>query len=239
MDVLRAEGICKEYPGFRLEKASFAVREGTIMGLIGRNGAGKTTALKALMNMVPVTAGRVEFFGLELKEHENEIKQRVGYAGGGVDYYRKKKLRRLLDMTSRFYAEWDDAVCAGYLKLFGLDENKTPSQLSEGMKVKLSLVMALSHGARLLILDEPTSGLDPVSREELREIFRYLRSQGVSILFSTHITSDLDRCADDITYIRGGRVVYTGGLEGFTRGESLEEVMLRYEMEVLHEKFDP
>lgn len=106
------------------------------------------------------------------------------------------------------------------------------------MKVKLNLAMALSHGAELLILDEPTSGLDPVSREELLEIFRYLKTQGVSILFSTHITSDLDKCADDITYIRDGRIVYTGGIEGFCGGEKLEDVMIRHEKEAFHEKLD-
>jgi len=124
------------------------------------------------------------------------------------------------------------------MKLFSLDENKTPSELSEGMKVKLNLAIALSHGAELLILDEPTSGLDPVSRAELLEIFKHLKTQGVSILFSTHITSDLDQCADDITYIRDGRVVYTGSMDGFTCGEKLEDVMIRCEKEAFYEKLD-
>lgn len=237
MNVLNVENISKEYPGFRLQEVSFCVRKGTIMGFIGRNGAGKTTTLKSIMNMVHCTHGRVAFFGLDLTENEREIKQRIGYAGGAVDYYKKKKIRKLLSITKRFYEHWDDALCSKYMGLFSLDENKTPSELSEGMKVKLNLTIALSHGAELLILDEPTSGLDPVSRAELLEIFRYLKKQGVSILFSTHITSDLDQCADDITYIRDGRIVYTGSMAGFTRGETLEEVMLRQEKEAFHEKF--
>jgi len=237
MHVLKATHISKEYPGFRLQDVSLCVEEGTIMGFIGRNGAGKTTTLKAVMNMIPLTGGRVEFFGLDMKENEKTIKQQLGYAGGAVDYYKKKKIRKLLDITKRFYDNWDDVVCSRYMQLFSLDENKTPSELSEGMKVKLNLVIALSHGAKLLILDEPTSGLDPVSRMELLEIFKVLKTQGVAILFSTHITSDLDQCADGITYIRDGRIIYTGSMDGFTCGETLEAVMLQYEKEAFHERF--
>ena len=237
MEVLNVSHLSKAYPGFRLEDVSFSVRTGTIMGFIGRNGAGKSTTLKSIMNMVHADAGQVTFFGLDMTKNERTVKQRIGYAGGAVDYYKKKKIRTLLEITGVFYDHWDEDVCRKYLQLFSLDENKTPSELSEGMKVKLSLVIALSHGAQLLILDEPTSGLDPVSREELLEIFRYLKAQGVSILFSTHITSDLDKCADDITYIREGRIVYTGSIAGYTQGENLEDVMLRQEKEALREKF--
>ena len=237
MEVLNVSHLSKAYPGFRLEDVSFSVRTGTIMGFIGRNGAGKSTTLKSIMNMVHADAGQVTFFGLDMTKNERTVKQRIGYAGGAVDYYKKKKIRTLLEITGVFYDHWDEDVCRKYLQLFSLDENKTPSELSEGMKVKLSLVIALSHGAQLLILDEPTSGLDPVSREELLEIFRYLKAQGVSILFSTHITSDLDKCADDITYIREGRILYTGSIAGYTQGENLEDVMLRQEKEALREKF--
>jgi len=237
MKVLTIENLSKEYPGFRLQDLSFGVEKGTIMGFIGRNGAGKTTTLKAIVNMVHAAAGKVEVFGLDMAENEREIKQRIGYAGGAVDYYKKKKISKLLGVTKKFYDNWDDTVCRKYLQLFSLDENKTPSQLSEGMKVKLNLAIALSHGAELLILDEPTSGLDPVSRAELLEIFKHLKSRGVSILFSTHITSDLDQCADDITYIKEGRIVYTGRLEEFTCGKTLEDVMVAREKEAFHEKF--
>ena len=129
------------------------------------------------------------------------------------------------------------------MRLFELDENKTPSELSEGMKVKLNLVLALSHGAKLLILDEPTSGLDPVSRDELLEVFKILAAEGTAILFSTHITSDLDKCADTITYIREGKQQFTGSMGDFIResreqgfGSNLEEIMLHYEKESLYER---
>lgn len=236
MKVLNVYNITKEYPSFQLQNISFSVEAGTIMGFIGRNGTGKTTTLKSIMNMVHITSGSVEFFGLDMKDNESEIKQRIGYAGGAVDYYKKKKISKLLDITKRMYTSWDEDVCSKYMQLFSIDENKTPSELSEGMKVKLNLAIALSHGAELLILDEPTSGLDPVSREELLEIFKHLKSQGVSLLFSTHITSDLEKCADDITYIRDGEIIYTGSLGEFTHGDKLEDVMIRHEKEAFNEK---
>lgn len=237
MEILRLEKLTKEYPGFKLRDVSFSLRQGTIMGLIGRNGAGKSTTLKAVMNMIHADSGRVELFGMDMKCSEEAVKQRIGYTGGAVDYYKKKKIGKLLEVTRRFYPGWDENLCGKYMELFSLDENKTPAELSQGMKVKLSLLMALSHGAELLILDEPTSGLDVVSRAELLEIFLRLKAQGVSILFSTHITSDLEHCADDISYIREGRLVYTGSMADFCRGESLEAVMLRHEKEAFDEKF--
>lgn len=237
MSILSINNISKEYPGFKLQDVSFDVAKGTIMGFIGRNGAGKSTTLKAILNMVHASKRTVSYFGMDFSEYEREIKQRIGYAGGEVDYYKKKRIKDILNITKRFYDNWNEEVCSKYMKMFSLDENKIPSQLSSGMKVKLNLVMALSHGAELLILDEPTSGLDPVSRDELLEIFKHLKKQGVTILFSTHITSDLEKCADDITYIRNGKVIYTGSIEGFAGdGKTLETVMIEHEKEAFYEK---
>ena len=238
MSILSIMNLTKEYPGFTLDNVSFDVAKGTIMGIIGRNGAGKSTTLKAILNMVHADRGSVLYFDLDMKENEREIKQRIGFTGGEVDYYKKKKIKDILTITKRFYMNWDDEICHRYMKMFSLDENKTPSELSSGMKVKLNLVMALSHGAELLILDEPTSGLDPVSRDELLEIFKHLKKQGVTILFSTHITSDLEKCADDITYIRGGKIIYTGSISDFVGdGDTLENVMIEQEREAFYEKF--
>ena len=238
MNVLSVKGLCKEYPGFKLQDVSFEIAKGTIMGFVGRNGAGKSTTLKALLNLVHTDAGSVEFFGLDLKLYEHDIKQRIGYTGGAVNFYKKKKIKNLIEITKTFYKKWDDETCEKYMKVFSLDANKTPSELSEGMKVKLSLVLALSHGAEFLILDEPTSGLDPVSRNELLEICKHLKTKGISILFSTHIISDLEKCADEITYIRNGKIIYTGCVSVFS-GEhvSLEKAMIQYEQEGLYEKF--
>ena len=238
MSIVEVNDLCKTYPAFRLNSVSFALTEGRIAGFIGRNGAGKTTTIKSMLNLVHADSGQVSYFGLPLHDHETEIKQRIGFTGGEVDYYKKKKIKDILTITKRFYMNWDDEICHRYMKMFSLDENKTPSELSSGMKVKLNLVMALSHGAELLILDESTSGLDPVSRDELLEIFKYLKKQGTTILFSTHITSDLEKCADDITYIRGGKIIYTGSISDFVGdGDTLENVMIEQEREAFYEKF--
>ena len=237
MALLEVQGLTKVYPKFTLDGVSFSVEAGRIMGLIGRNGAGKTTTLKSILNIVHPDAGEIRYFGLPLAEHENEIKCRVGYAGGAVDFYRRKQIRKILDVTRQFYPNWDDEACRKYLKAFALDETKTPGELSEGMRVKLSLTMALSHRAELLILDEPTSGLDPVSRAELLDIFRALKEQGTAILFSTHITTDLEACADDITYLREGTLLASEPMEVFLRrGASLEEIMVSCEKEDWREK---
>lgn len=243
MNVLEVEGLCKTYPGFRLDGVSFTVAPGSIMGFIGRNGAGKTTTLKSLLHIVHPDAGSIRFFGLDLDAREQEIKQRIGYAGGAADFYKRKPIRTLAEVTRSFYDSWDEAEYRRYLEAFSLDEGKTPAQLSEGMRVKLSLTLALSHHAELLILDEPTSGLDPVSREELLDAFAFLKSRGVAILFSTHITSDLEKCADHISYISRGRLLASEPLPDFLRrcasegaGTTLDEIMVHYEKESLYDK---
>ena len=207
--VLEIRGLCKQYPSFRLRDAGFSLARGRIMGFIGRNGAGKTTTLKSMLNIVHPSAGEVRFFGLDFASHEQEIKRRIGFVSGGANYYPNKKLAAITAVTRSFYDNWDEAAYQRYLKLFALDESKTPRALSAGMQVKYALALALSHRAELLILDEPTSGLDPVSRDELCGVFLDLADEGVSILFSTHITEDLDKCADDVTYIRSGEIVFS------------------------------
>ena len=217
MTVLRVEGLCKKYPKFQLKDVGFSLEAGRIMGFIGRNGAGKTTTLKSLLNFVHPDAGEIEFFGSTLAQDERGIKQKLGFVSGGVAFYPHRKLDAITRVTRSFYDNWDDGACAKYMRRFALDGDKTPEQLSAGMKVKYMLTLALSHNAQLLILDEPTSGLDPVSRDELTDIFLSLvREKGVSILFSTHITSDLDACADAVTYIRDGKIVESCEKAAFT-----------------------
>ena len=206
MNVLEVQHLCKQYPAFALRDVSFSLPAGQITGFIGRNGAGKTTTLRSLLRFVRPDSGEVRFFGRPFAEDERAIKQRIGFVSGGVDFYTGKKLRTITDVTRRFYDTWDDGAYRGLLARFSLDETKTPAELSAGMRVKYALALALSHRAELLLLDEPTSGLDPISRDELQEVLLALSDEGVTILFSTHITSDLDRCADRILYIRNGRI---------------------------------
>ena len=216
MNVLEVKDLVKKYEKFELQNVSFHVKERTICGFIGRNGAGKTTTLKSLLNQVHPDAGSIQFFGKEFKENEMEIKKQIGFVSGGINFYPKKTLKTLTSVTKKFYENWDEEAYRHFIELFRLDEDKKADQLSEGMKVKYLLTLAMSHKARFLILDEPTSGLDPVSRDELLDIFIDLVEQeGVTILFSTHITSDLDKCADAITYIRNGKIVSCESIKTF------------------------
>ncbi len=216
MALLEVEGLTKRYPGFTLDSVSFRLETGYIMGFIGRNGAGKTTTLKSMLGLVHADAGSVRIDGTEYREDEHLAKQKLGVAFGGVDYYPRARLSDIARVTRRFYEAWDETQYRALLQRFQLDEKKRVRELSQGMKVKFSLALALSHNAKLLLLDEPTSGLDPVSREELIELLQHIVEDGEhSILFSTHITSDLEKCADYITYIRGGRIAASTDLDSF------------------------
>ena len=216
MALLEVEGLTKRYPGFTLDSVSFRLETGYIMGFIGRNGAGKTTTLKSVLGLVHADAGSVRIDGTEYREDEHLAKQKLGVAFGGVDYYPRARLSDIARVTRRFYEAWDETQYRALLQRFQLDEKKRVRELSQGMKVKFSLALALSHNAKLLLLDEPTSGLDPVSREELIELLQHIVEDGEhSILFSTHITSDLEKCADYITYIRGGRIAASTDLDSF------------------------
>ena len=216
MALLEVEGLTKRYPGFTLDSVSFRLETGYIMGFIGRNGAGKTTTLKSMLGLVHADAGSVRIDGTDYREDEHLAKQKLGVAFGGVDYYPRARLSDIARVTRRFYEVWDETQYRALLQRFQLDEKKRVRELSQGMKVKFSLALALSHNAKLLLLDEPTSGLDPVSREELIELLQHIVEDGEhSILFSTHITSDLEKCADYITYIRGGRIAASTDLDSF------------------------
>lgn len=218
--VLQVQGLRKNYPAFTLSEVSFSLEAGRIMGFIGRNGAGKTTTLKSILGLVHPDAGEIRYFGLPLPKRTADQEQ-IGYAAGGTSYYQRRRVGEIARMTASFYPGWDDAAYRNYLRRFSLDESKCLRELSEGMKVKFLLTLALSHHAKLLLLDEPTSGLDPVSREELLEIFLRLAEEGVAILFSTHITSDLEKCADDITYIQKGEILATGPIGEFQQSYRL------------------
>ena len=207
MNALEVKGLTKVYPEFTLDKVSFCVPQGHIVGLIGRNGAGKSTTLKGILRLI-AAEGDVAVFGRDIIKDEMEVKQIIGYVGGGFRYYPMNTLAAIRKAYAPFYPTWDEDKYEKFLAQFGLSERKKVKELSEGMKVKFALALALSHGAKLLIMDEPTSGLDPLSREEFCDIILQLvREEGVSVLFSTHITSDLMRIADDIVYISQGKIL--------------------------------
>lgn len=236
MRILDVRNLNKNYPSFQLQDVSFSLEAGRIAGFVGRNGAGKTTTIKSMLNLIHPDAGQITYFDMPLAGHEAQIKQRLGYSTGTVSWYPRKKLKDIVAVTKRFYPTWDEEAYRKYAALFCLDENKTPLELSEGMKVKFNLLLALSHKAEIFILDEPTSGLDPFSRDELLNIFIGLRDEGIAVFFSTHIITDLEKCADDIIYIAGGRIQAAMPQQDFRRvhslpGETLEQTILRLERE--------
>ena len=239
MSVVEVRELVKQYPSFELSRVSFDIRENRITGFIGRNGSGKTTTIKAMLNLIHPDSGTVSFFGKPMVMDEAGIKKRIGYSTGTVNWYPRKKIKDIVQIVKSFYDTWDDEAYRKYLELFCLDEAKMPIELSEGMKVKFNLLLALSHKCEVLILDEPTSGLDPFSRNELLDIFTELKNDGVAVFFSTHIISDIEKCADDIVYISKGKIVAATSKEDFIlkyseSGESLEETMLRMEGGVSH-----
>lgn len=224
MNVLEVQGLKKSYPAFVLKNVDIALKKGRITGFIGRNGAGKSTLLGALFGLVHADEGEVRFFGKDFKRSEPEIKRRVSFVAGEMTSYKMKKLRTITKVTRAFYDTWDEKAYEMYMNRFALDERKTPAQLSAGMRVKYAVALALSHRAELLVLDEPTSGLDPVSRDELLELFMQLRDEGATILFSTHIISDLEKCADDIIYIKNGEIRHASSIEDFEESYRLVHV---------------
>ena len=170
------------------------------------------------MNLLHYESGEISAFDLDMTENELENKQRIGFALSELNYYPNRTIRQLMNVTKRFYKNFDEQKFEEVCKLFNLNVDKKLEELSSGMKVKYSVAIALSHNAELLILDEPTSGLDPVSRDEVLDIFREIVKSGErAILFSTHITSDLDKCATNITYIHDGSIIFTGTKADFVK----------------------
>lgn len=238
MEVLKVENLTKNYEKFSLKNISFSLEKGKIYGFVGRNGAGKTTTIKSILNLIKTDSGTITYFSKDLHQNEAYIKQHIGYSTGTLNFFPKKKIKDIVEVTKRFYESWDEDKYIQYKELFSIDEEKTPEELSDGMKVKFNLLLALSHDAEILILDEPTSSLDPFSRDEIIQIFKNLKDKGTTIFFSTHIISDIEKCADDFIYIRNGEIIINDNLNHFlmlkksddkTADLSLEEILLELE----------
>lgn len=217
--MLKVANLCKLFDEFCLDNVSFEVPEGMIVGFIGQNGAGKTTTLKCIMRTVQPDSGKVVVFGRDMAETEKESKQLISFTTGAFDYYPNDTLKKIADVYATFYDEWSKTDFDNYCRRFNLVLTKKVRELSAGMKVKFALALAMSHNAKLFIFDEPTSGLDPIARDELLDVFRDIVDDGdKSILFSTHITSNLEKCADIILFIKDGRILLEEG-----KDELLEE----------------
>lgn len=208
--VVTMKNVSKQFAGFSLKDVSLNIPKGYIMGLIGPNGAGKTTLIKLMMDLIHPNSGDIKVFGRSYDDFEKEIKAKIGFVYDEPGFYEDLTVKRMKQIIAPFYETWDDSKFEHYLKDFGVPKWKKIKHLSKGMKMKFSLALALSHDAELILLDEPTSGLDPSSRRELMDLLRdIMLDENKTILLSSHITTDLDRIADFVTYMNNGQIVFS------------------------------
>ncbi len=206
--ILEIKGLKKEFEDFSLKGIDITLEKGYIMGFIGPNGAGKTTTIKLMMNLLKKDSGEIKVFGKDHLKYEQEIKNKIGFVYDENNYYEELTVSEMKWVVAPFYKTWNEKSFQKYINEFQLPVKKKIKDLSKGMKMKFSLTMALSHNADLLIMDEPTSGLDPLVRSELLEILsQIIIDENKAVFFSTHITSDLDKIADYVTFIHEGQIV--------------------------------
>ena len=207
-NVLEIKNLCKKYDHFELKNISFTLPKGMIMGFIGENGAGKTTTIKAILDIIKSYSGEIKIFGLDNRKNDKEIKEDIGVVLDDMFFPEILTPNDINKTMQGIYKNWDTKMFKDYLQEFSLLPNKQIKTFSKGMRKKLEIAAALSHHPKLLILDEPTSGLDPVARIEVIQIFQnILEKEECSILLSSHITTDLERIADYITFINNGEIV--------------------------------
>lgn len=213
---LEVSNLSKAFPGFQLQNISFSLPKGYIMGLIGPNGSGKTTTIKLILNMLKRDSGEVKIMGLDNISDEKTVKSSLGVVFDSNYLCEEWTVAQAEAAVSVFYKNWDKKKFSELIRRFHIALEKKVKELSKGMQMKLMVACAFSYDAKLLILDEPTSGLDPVSRDELLKILsEYIEDGEHSVLFSTHITADLERAADYITYISYGKLFFTGNKDEF------------------------
>ncbi len=208
--ILEINKLRKEYPEFVLEDIDWKVAKGYVMGLIGPNGAGKTTTIKLIMNLIKSDGGHVKVFDLDNVQDEKQVKNKIGYVGEEQYFYENQNAGWTGEFVSHFYDKWDEKIYQSLLEQFEIPPKKRIKKFSKGMKVKLSLAIALSHNPELIMLDEPTSGLDPIIRREVIDFLKsFTQENDKTVILSSHITDDISRIADYITYMINGRIVMT------------------------------
>ena len=211
-NILELENISKSFPksNFLLDKLSFSLPYGTILGFVGENGAGKTTTIGCILNTVIKDSGTVRLFGQEMQDRDTKLREKIGVVYDGDNFPGFWTAKQLSQVMRGFYRHWDNTLFQKYLTDFGLPEKQQIKHFSRGMTMKLAIAAALSHHPQLLVLDEATSGLDPVVRDEMLDVFLdFVQEENHSILLSSHITSDLEKVADYIAFIHNGRLVLT------------------------------
>lgn len=208
--ILQVENLTKQYPDFKLDHVSFSIPKGAIMGLIGENGAGKSTTINAILDLISKDEGVVKFWGQELSSDPRNIKENIGVVFDGINFYETLTPAKIGRISAAAYKQWDETVYDNYLKRLQLPPHKEVKTFSRGMKMKLGIAAALSHKPKLLILDEATGGLDPVMRDDMLDLFLdFVQDENHSILMSSHISTDLEKVADYITFIHKGEVLFS------------------------------
>lgn len=204
---LEVENVCKNYADFSLDNVSFRIEKGMVMGLVGENGAGKTTIIKLILNAMERTSGDIRILGMDNIKEEIEAKERIGYVSDDDFLLVNSNIKKYARAFARVYKNWDQELFEKYARMWKLPAKKKFAEYSKGMKTKAMLALALAHHPDMLILDEPTAGLDPVARIEVLDILRDIVAEGErAVLFSTHITGDLDKIADSVTVLIDGKV---------------------------------
>lgn len=217
-NLLEIKGLTKRYDGFTLDSIDLAIPKGCIMGFIGENGAGKTTTIKLILNLIHRDQGLIKVFGLDNQKHELQIKQDLGVVFDESNFPDSILVPHVDAVMKRIYRNWDSNTFYNYIEKFSLPTKKEYKSFSRGMKMKLSLAVALSHNPRLLLLDEATSGLDPVIRDEILDVFlEFIQDEEKSIFVSSHIISDIEKIADYIVFIHQGRIVFAESKEDLAR----------------------
>ena len=207
---IEVNNLNKVYDGFELKDVCFKLETGTIMGIVGENGAGKSTIIKGILDLINIDSGDIKIFGKDFKENASEIKKDISVVFDESYFHDNLKLPDIDKIMKNIYPNWDKNKFLKYTNHFKLPNNKRVKDFSRGMKMKLSIAVALSHNAKLLILDEATSGLDPVVRDEILDIFLdYIQNEDCSILIASHITSDLEKVADYITFVNNGKIIFS------------------------------
>jgi len=208
-NVLEVKGLTKRYSGFTLDNITFSLPKGSIMGFIGENGAGKSTTIKAILNIIRRDSGDVKVFGRDNQKYDQDIKQDIGVVFDENHFPDTLDAENINSIMRRIYSRWDEKAFFQYLKQFELPQKQALRVFSRGMKMKMSIAVALSHQAKLLILDEPTSGLDPVVRDEILDIFlEFIQNEEHSVFLSSHITTDIEKIADYIAFIHKGKLEF-------------------------------
>jgi ABC-type multidrug transport system, ATPase component len=197
-----------EKSNFAIKDISFSIPEGSIVGFIGENGAGKSTTMNCILNVIRRDSGTIEIFGREMTDEDIDIRENIGVVYDSNNFPEYLTAKQLADILGRIYSKWDDFCFKQFLRRFGLPESQKIKTYSRGMSMKLAIAVALSHDSKLLILDEATSGLDPIMRDEILDVLlEFVKQEDHSILLSSHITSDLEKIADYIVFIHNGEII--------------------------------